>query len=321
MPRIFVLLPLILSLVGCNGGPPTASRIEVGPRARALVAPGRLVAIGDLHGDLARTRQVLRMAGLVDEADRWIGGNSWVVQTGDLTDKGPDTRAVLDLWMSLEKEAAAAGGRAIVLVSNHEALNVTGVSGYVSDDDVLDFLPAGNTDRTAGEATVAELEEGAEARRVALGPQGVYGRWIASHDAIVVVGDTVFLHGGLTPEQATRGLPALNAEIRAYLAAGRYEGLLEDREGPLWYRGYLRDAEDHACPRLARALAIVGAKRMVVGHTPQTDGRIGTRCGGRLIAIDTGIAAVMGGAPSALELTGGDAKAMHADGVVDLPDP
>src|SRR5688572_30209254 len=46
--------------------------IDVGPAVRP--APARLVAIGDVHGDLAATRAVLRLAGAIDERDRWIGG-------------------------------------------------------------------------------------------------------------------------------------------------------------------------------------------------------------------------------------------------------
>ena len=323
MQRV-VLSILVACMAACRGGAPGAAAGGDGPVgvvAPAPTAPGRLVAIGDLHGDLENARAALRLARLVDDGDHWIAGDAWLVQTGDLTDKGPDTRAVLDLFLALEREAAAAGGRVIVLTSNHEAMNVGGESTWVAPDDVLDFAPDAGAGHTVADATPDQLEAGAVARREALGPGGVYGRWIASHDAIVRVGDTVFLHGGLTPERAARGLAALNADVRAHLAAGVYAGEAADREGPLWYRGYLRDGEDDACPRLARALAAVGAARMVVGHTTQADGRIGARCGGRLLAIDTGIAAVMGGHPAALELTGEDARALQPDGVVDLPDP
>jgi hypothetical protein len=317
MPRILVLL-LALSLGACRAAPPAAASPGLAAASPSLVAPGRLLAVGDLHGDLANARRALQLAGLIDEGDRWSGGDAWVVQTGDLTDKGPDTRAVLDLWMSLERQAAEAGGRAIVLTSNHEALNVAGQSHYVAPEDLLAFLPA----RAAGlAATRADLEEGARLRREALGPEGVYGRWIAGHDAIAVVNGVVFLHAGLEPARAARGIAALNAEIRAALAAGRYEGEVRDRDGPLWYRGFVQDPEFLACPRLAASLRDVGATRMVVGHTPEADGRIGARCGGRLLDIDTGISRAMGGHPSALDLTGGDARALLPDGVADLPDP
>ena len=51
----------------------------------ARPAPPRLVAIGDLHGDLDATRRALRLAGAIDAKDAWIGGKLMVVQTGDAT--------------------------------------------------------------------------------------------------------------------------------------------------------------------------------------------------------------------------------------------
>jgi hypothetical protein len=45
-----------------------------------LPAVPRLVAVGDLHGDLQKTRRAFQIAGLVDERDRWAGGTATVVQ-------------------------------------------------------------------------------------------------------------------------------------------------------------------------------------------------------------------------------------------------
>ena len=45
-----------------------------------LPAVQRLVAIGDLHGDLKKARRAFRLGGLTDENDRWIGGTTTAVQ-------------------------------------------------------------------------------------------------------------------------------------------------------------------------------------------------------------------------------------------------
>src|SRR5262245_16185550 len=96
----------------------------------ALLAPTPttpgIVAIGDIHGDLDAFTRSLRAAGLTDAGGRWVGGSAVLVQTGDFLDRGPDVRAVMDRLMSLEAEAAVAGGRVIALLGNHEVMNLVG---------------------------------------------------------------------------------------------------------------------------------------------------------------------------------------------------
>src|SRR5260221_9664491 len=70
----------------------------------------RVVAIGDLHGDLGATRRVLQLAGAIDDHDAWVGGKLVVVQTGDEIDRGDDDRQILDLIEKLKRDAKAAGG-------------------------------------------------------------------------------------------------------------------------------------------------------------------------------------------------------------------
>src|SRR5262245_61321558 len=93
--------------------------------AAAPSTPG-IVAMGDIHGDLNAFDRGLHAAGLTDEHGRWVGGRTVLVQTGDYMDRGPDVRGVLDRLMSLETEAAAAGGRVVVLLGNHEVMNLLG---------------------------------------------------------------------------------------------------------------------------------------------------------------------------------------------------
>ena len=45
-----------------------------------LPAVSRIVAIGDLHGDMDKTRRAFRVGGLIDEHDRWAGGTTTAVQ-------------------------------------------------------------------------------------------------------------------------------------------------------------------------------------------------------------------------------------------------
>lgn len=55
----------------------------------------RIVAVGDIHGDLDNAGRVLEMAGVVDEDGNWSGNIDVFVQTGDIID-----RSVLSLSAS-----------------------------------------------------------------------------------------------------------------------------------------------------------------------------------------------------------------------------
>jgi hypothetical protein len=59
------------------------------------------------------------------------------------------------------------------------------------------------------------------------------------------------------------------------------------------------------------------ARRMIVGHTPQDRG-INAACSGRVWRIDTGMSAVYGGVPEAIEISRrGDVRIFNpTDGVI-----
>jgi hypothetical protein len=262
----------------------------------------RIVAVGDLHGDLARARESLRLVGVIDASDHWAAGHATFVQIGDVMDRGDDVRAILDLLRNLEREAAAAGGRAIELIGNHETYSLVGDQASASARDMSSF-------------------GGEEARRAAFSQTGEYGAWLRTHKTVVIVDDIVFVHGGLTPEMAKFGVDAVNAGVLGYLNGGPLSPFLDRWSGPLYFRGYLNDPASDACPRLDQALKTLGARRMVVGHTPSDDGLMAAPCGGQLIGIDTGISESFGVHPTALEITDGDAWAVYPGGKFDLPDP
>src|SRR5207244_122680 len=79
----------------------------------ATPPPARVVAIGDIHGDFDAFAGILQKVGLIDANHHWSGRNTTFVQTGDYLDRGPKTRAVLDLLMQLQKEAPRQNGRAV----------------------------------------------------------------------------------------------------------------------------------------------------------------------------------------------------------------
>lgn len=309
-----VLVAILLACASEPVGPEPIEHEPIGPEPVAPVAaaeappartisaqPARIVAIGDLHGDLDNAIAALHLAGITDAQGHWAGGDAVLVQTGDTTDRGADSKQIMDLMQQLEREAPSAGGRVVALVGNHEAMNLLGDWRYVHAEDVVAF-------------------GGAEARREAFAPDGPYGRWLIERGVVAQVGDAVFAHGGIRPEWAAKGIDGINEEARAALRAGEPAPVLGP-EGPLWYRGFVQDPEEVACPLLAESLAALGARRMVVGHTTRSDGRIEARCGGRLQVVDIGIADHYGGNLGALEIVAADARALYPGGPVDLEDP
>ena len=105
----------------------------------AQPAPQRIVAVGDLHGDYSAWIDIARDAQLIDSANRWVGGRTVLVQTGDITDRGPDSLKIIRHLQKLDGEAKAAGGRIIVLLGNHEAMQVTGDFRYVTAGEYAAF--------------------------------------------------------------------------------------------------------------------------------------------------------------------------------------
>ena len=70
----------------------------------------RVIAIGDLHGDYGRYIDVMESAGLINKSGKWIGGKTHLVQTGDITDRGADSRKIIDHLVKLAKQAKKKGG-------------------------------------------------------------------------------------------------------------------------------------------------------------------------------------------------------------------
>src|SRR5215470_7066021 len=186
-----------------------AALVAASPQATAQ----RIVAIGDIHGDLDAFVGILQRAHLIDPSKRWSGGKSTLVQTGDFLDRGPKARDVMDLLMSLPKEAQRQGGRVVVLMGNHEAMNIFGDLRYVSNEDYDSF--ADDRADTRNRKTDPSRPTGFTERCEALGPDGKYGKWLRSLPAIARIDDSIFLHGGIVPDLAAHSIEQLNDEIAA----------------------------------------------------------------------------------------------------------
>jgi hypothetical protein len=280
--------PLTLSP---SGAPTPAGRAAQLSERLSRPAAGLLVAIGDMHGDLDAGRRALRLAGAIDAADQWVGGDLVLVQTGDVIDRGDDDRALLDLLERLRPQARAAGGQLIALSGNHELMNVAQDFSYVTHGGMEAFASVGG-------------------RAAAFRPGGPYAVLLAERPVVFKVGDTLFVHGGILPKHAQYGLDRMNDEVRAWMLGQRPTPpeIIVVSDGLVWTRAYSFDDHVADCDQLNAALRLLGARRMVVGHTPQLSG-ITSACDGRVWRIDTGMSRYYGGPVEVLEIRGAAVRA------------
>ncbi|CAK8540529.1 unnamed protein product [Lathyrus sativus] len=299
------------------------------PLPTRLPSPQRLIAIGDLHGDLKKSKEALRIAGIIDASDRYTGGSSTVVQVGDILDRGGDEIKILYLMEKLKREAARCGGRMITMNGNHEIMNVEGDFRFATRSGLKEFrvwlywFREGNKMKSlckglepvkdpldgvqvAFRGARKKYHDGLRARVAALRPNGpISTRFFSQNVTVLVVGDSIFVHGGLLQEHVDYGLEKINRE-----ASDWFKGLYDQRFSPEHCRGknavvWLRKFSDGNCDcsSLEHVLSTIpGAKRMIMGHTIQTGGINGV-CGNKAIRIDVGMSKGCGGGlPEVLEI-------------------
>ncbi|MDX1493478.1 MAG: metallophosphoesterase [Longimicrobiales bacterium] len=286
----------------------------------------RIVAFGDVHGDLEAARSALRLAGAIDEQDRWIGGDLIVVQTGDQLDRGDQERAILDLFERLRVESRAAGGAFHALLGNHELMNARGDFRYVTEGGFADFVGAveydpGDSlqvwDRSSGTfrpGSLSDFEPHQRARMAALMPGGPYANLLAQRQVILQLGDNVFVHGGVLPHHVTYGIDEINEAAQAWLRGeAELPSVLSGSESPQWTRLYSSDPDSVACGVLEKVLGALEAERMVMGHTRQASG-IASACDGRAWRVDVGMAEYYGGPVEVLEIIGDSVRVLRDGG-------
>jgi len=249
----------------------------------------------------------------MDANGHWAGGRSILVQTGDVVDRGDHAKELYEMLFRLQDEAPTSGGEVILLLGNHELMNMQGDFRYASSEDVR--MLGGN------------LSE----RSKAFGPRGWPGRRLRERNQVVVVVGkqhgldvpVLYTHAGLLPAVAELSTPsseAFNSVVKAHLINRSAKEISNDHavylgeDGPFWTRRLALDDDEGVCSDLASTLNFFGASRMVVGHTAQTDGRIHHRCDGQLVLADTLISDAYTGVshPSAVEvLPSGEAFAVY----------
>lgn len=242
-----------------------------------LPAGARIVALSDIHGQYGLMLRLLRAHRVIDDKDRWALGRDHLVITGDVFDRGPQVNEAFWLLFQLQRQAAKAGGAVHFLLGNHETM--------VLYDDLRYIHPK--------YAEVAKLL--GKPYPALYGADSVLGGWLRTRPVMLKLGDSLFLHGGIAPQNldlvsamdATnaaydRSLGTPKTQIKADPASAR---LYDGKTSPIWYRGYFNG--QLTTPEVGALVDRLGLARIVVGHT--TIGEVASFHDGRVIAIDSGI--------------------------------
>lgn len=309
---------------------------------------GRVVAIGDIHGDKDAFVATLRMAGLLDAGENWSGGNAHLVQIGDIPARGTQVRECFDFIIRLEQQAAAAGGRVHTLIGNHDAGVIHGDLRGTLPEEFAAFREPSSEQRLE-QAFAAEIEARKRAGRLpsdqaeldylrkswfqshppgwvehrqAFSPTGRYGAWIRRNNTIIRINDSLFVHGGISPKYVRASRASINQAIRRELAdpARRLPGMATEIQGPLWYRGFAEEDGPAIEAHLSAVLRYHRVRRIIFGHTV-TRSAILPLFGARAVNLDLGLSRFYGRPPACLVLEGNDAFVLHRGVRVPLPGP
>lgn len=180
----------------------------------------RVYAVGDIHGRLDLLERLLAM--IEGDSSRRAEAETLIIFLGDLVDRGPDSRGVVDRLIRFARERGATR----FLMGNHEEVFLRAVEG---DLRALRFLL-----RIGGRATILSYGIGDEDYRrlgfedlAALLREKVpeeHVRFLSAFERWIEVGDYLFVHAGLRP-----GVP-LEEQTMSDLCWIR-EDFLRHREG------------------------------------------------------------------------------------------
>lgn len=216
----------------------------------------RIIAIGDVHGDLNLTIENLKIAKVIEVTEKrkntleitfedeskvyykWIGDDTVVVQVGDqvdrcrpvgsgrvcvvdkeatIDDEHSDVK-ILDLFTELNRLAKKENGMVISLLGNHEIMNYQGNVNYVSYKGVhnKDFEGV-NQKKEYRKKDGSTFDDGIEGRRYAF-REKINKKLACTRQSAVIVGSFIFVHGGIVNELAQNyKIEKVNSVIRKWL--------------------------------------------------------------------------------------------------------
>lgn len=276
-----------------------------------LPAVTRIIAIGDIHGDLQLAVRSFKLAKLIDDNMNWIANplDTIVVQVGDQIDSCRPLNTsqkcssmnidgdlaedilVLRFFDDMNNKAKNHGGAVISLLGNHELMNSIGNLNYVSKKNLENF----EYESDSGKKYI-----GVQGRLNAFKPGSELSNKLAcTRSSVIIIGSTMFVHAGVLPilardieninYDARTKLKYLNSIIRKWLLnkldnendKSLAKNMIYGTESPFWTRIFgsipaNQKMETSVCKNSVKSsLETYKIGYMVIGHTPQKKNNTG----------------------------------------------
>jgi hypothetical protein len=245
----------------------------------------KIVVIGDIHADYEILLIVLKKAGLINDKLEWIGGKTYLVMIGDLVDgkaridnwNGDSDIKVINFLGKLIKLAKRKGGDVIILLGNHEFMNIRGNFNYSGSNGIKQM--------------------GGELKRLKYFNNQFFS--FANKCFLAVnIGGWIFCHAGIVPEISKKySISKLNAMLCKFLSNQMnihednvFFDIISGENGILTTREFGTNSIN--CKRLISTLENLNANHMVVGHTVQE--KVNDICNRKLWRVDVGLSRAFG---------------------------
>jgi Calcineurin-like phosphoesterase len=227
--------------------------------------------IGDIHGCLDQLLDLLKSSELIDDAGHWSAHDAHLWFLGDFTDRGPDGMGVIDLVMSLQREAMFEGGFVGALLGNHDV--VLQEVYHFGNHQVPGFKRIG---KNIGFIDMWMKNGGKMSDLERLSPERV--SWLLNLPALAKVGDTLLMHADNTFYlRYGSSIESVNTNIHRILTEHDMDTVdrleedfakrLEFVEPDLARLVNIKDVEA-GFDRAQKILETFGGTKIVHGHTP-----------------------------------------------------
>lgn len=247
----------------------------------------RIIVIGDLHGDFLKLIKCLLLAKVINQNLNWIGGDTHVVQLGDILDAGGrgiefnsepyEEFKIYEYLNFLNKQANKNNGYVHYLIGNHELMNIMGDFNYVHKSHLINN------------------------RKELFRPGSYLTNMLACHSyGVLEINGWIFCHAGLLPQHLeSNTIDSLNKLVRNILTGEKNIQNLSQMEQLLlfspssmyWNRDYVFNNDK--CNILNTTLnKVEGSRGMIIGHTPHKN--ITGNCNNKLWYADVGLSEAFG---------------------------